>query len=223
MYECKYGCTMYECKKGCCKCSLNTVYGTRITVFQIQCTKVTNPLTTLIEANNQLQWLAAFHFPSLNNSTTAQQCTVRLHPFGIQLLKAFGTRLLHAFVLRAFVCWVLMNLLHHPTGMICLQFSLQSKKKKKIIFLRGIKDWGSMAFEATLKKHELSVYYCYPPLLFALMSFLAMPKNSLAVLSPSLKYVNTICRICVSNCFCIVTLYFIWHNLLLALFPKCWN
>ena len=60
--------------------------------------------------------------------------------------------------------------------------------QKTIIFLRGIKDWGFMAFEATLKKHELSVYYCYPPLLFALMSFLAMPKNSLAVLSPSIKY-----------------------------------
>ena len=63
-----------------------------------------------------------------------------------------------------------------------------------------------MAFEATLKKLKLSVYCCYPPLLFALMSFLAMPKNSLAVLSPSLKYV---CRICVSDCFCIVTFYFI--------------
>ena len=95
-----------------------------------------------------------------------------------------------------------------------------AEQKKTIIFLRGIKIWGSMAFEATLKKLELSVYCCYPPLLFALMSFLAMPKNSLAVLSPSLKYVSTIC---VSDCFCIVTFYFIWHNLLLALFPKCWN
>ena len=144
-------------------------YGTSSTVFQIQCTKVTNPLTTLIEANNQLQWLAAFHFPNLNNSTTAQQCTVRLHPFVIQLLKAFGTQLLHAFVLRTFVCWVLMNLLHHPTGMICLQFSLQSKKKQ-LFFSGALRTggpwlsrllWRSMNYLFTIVIHPYCLLWCH--------------------------------------------------------------